>query len=114
MICCMMIHLITGMFFHFLSSTINKLAIQNIILKRLSKNLLSKHMHLQNIYLKTQDLLYTKTLSFTLKMHETHQFVIFLIGWSNFSYPKDIILYKNLEKQRVFSLLTTKKLLFRL
>lgn len=71
-------------------------------------------MHLQNIYLKAQDLLYTKTLSFTLKIHETHQFVIFLIGWSNFSYPKDIILYKKLEKQRVFSLLTTKKLLFRL
>lgn len=71
-------------------------------------------MHLQNIYLKAQDLLYTKTLNFTLKMHETHQFVIFLIRWSNFSYPKDIILYKNLEKQRVFSLLTTKKLLFRL
>lgn len=71
-------------------------------------------MHLQNIYLKAQDLLYTKTLNFTLKMHETHQFVIFLIEWSNFSYPKDIILYKNLEKQRVFSLLTTKKLLFRL
>lgn len=71
-------------------------------------------MHLQNIYLKAHDLLYTKTLNFTLKMHETHQFVIFLIGWSNFSYPKDIILYKNLEKQRVFSLLTTKKLLFRL
>ena len=88
MICCMMIHLITGMFFHFLSSTINKLAIQNIILKRLSKNLLSKHMHLKNIYLKAQDLLYTKTLSFTLKMHETHQFVIFLIGWSNFSYQR--------------------------
>ncbi len=80
----------------------------------LSKMFLYKHMYLKIVYLKTQNLLYTKTLSFTLKMHETHQFVIFLIGWSNFSYPKDIILYKNLEKQRVFSLLTTKKLLFRL
>lgn len=80
----------------------------------LSKMFLYKHMCLKIVYLKTQNLLYTKTLSFTLKMHKTHQFVIFLIGWSNFSYPKDIILYKNLEKQRVFSLLTTKKLLFRL
>lgn len=80
----------------------------------LSKILLYKHMYLKIVYLKAQNLLYTKTQSFTLKTHETHQFVIFLIGWSNFSYPKDIILYKNLEKQRVFSLLTTKKRLFRL
>ncbi|MCJ0601952.1 hypothetical protein MMJ02_08825, partial [Enterococcus cecorum] len=101
--------MITGMFFHFLSSTINKLAIQNIILKRLSKNLLSKHLHLQNIYPKAQDLLYTKTKSFTLKTNEIHQFVIFLIEGSNFSSTKDTFLYKNLEKQRVFSLLTTKK-----
>lgn len=80
----------------------------------LSKILLYKHMYLKIVYLKAQDLLYTKTQSFTLKTYEIHQLVIFLIGWSNFSYPKDIILYKNLEKQRVFSLLTTKKRLFRL
>lgn len=80
----------------------------------LSKTLLYKHMYLKIVYLKAQDLLYTKTQSFTLKTYEIHQLVIFLIGWSNFSYPKDIILYKNLEKQRVFSLLTTKKRLFRL
>ena len=75
---------------------------------------LYKHMYLKIVYLKAQNLLYTKTQSFTLKTYEIHQLVIFLIGWSNFSYPKDIILYKNLEKQRVFSLITTKKRLFRL
>ena len=80
----------------------------------LSKILLYKHMYLKIVYLKAQNLLYTKTQSFTLKTYEIHQLVIFLIGWSNFSYPKDIILYKNLEKQHVFSLLTTKKRLFRL
>lgn len=80
----------------------------------LSKMFLYKHMYLKIVYLKAQDLLYTKTLSFTLKMHEIHQFVIFLIEGSNFSSTKDTFLYKNLEKQRVFSLLTTKKLLFRL
>ena len=71
-------------------------------------------MHLKNTYLKAQDLLYTKTKSFTLKTNEIHQFVIFLIEWPNFSSTKDTFLYKNLEKQCVFSLLTTKKLLFRL
>lgn len=80
----------------------------------LSKMFLYKHMYLKIVYLKAQDLLYTKTKSFTLKTNEIHQFVIFLIEGSNFSSTKDTFLYKNLEKQRVFSLLTTKKLLFRL
>lgn len=75
---------------------------------------LYKHMYLKIVYLKSQNLLYTKTKSFTLKTNEIHQFVIFLIEGSNFSSTKDTFLYKNLEKQRVFSLLTTKKLLFRL
>ena len=80
----------------------------------LSKILLYKRTCLKNVYPKAQNLLYTKTQNFTVKTYEIHQFVIFLIGWSNFPSPKDIILYKNLEKQRVFSLITTKKLLFRL
>ena len=75
---------------------------------------LYKHMYLKIVYLKSQNLLYTKTKSFTLKTNEIHQFVIFLIEGSNFSSTKDTFLYKNLEKQRVFSLLTTKRLLFRL